>query len=324
MLVPEALGGGSVSGRALVDATLLAHEFGAHAAPGPFLSCNLAAAALGAEEPARHRDVLAQLLSGSTVVPWCFTEGHPHGYEPEGLTLEIRAEGNDVVVDGLKRPIEAAPQAGALLVSGRSGAGLTQVLVPADAPGVSWEPMSSVDLTRRFFVVRFDRVRLPLDAVVGAVGEAGPAMEHQLRLGHVLLAAESVGAMQEAFDMTVEWAFDRYTFGRPLASYQALKHRFADMKSWLEGAHAITDVAAGAVDRGRRDAAELVAVAAAFVGQYSTELVHDCVQMHGGIGVTFEHDLHLFLRRVALNRTVLGTPALHRRRIAALLAEGEQ
>ena len=111
--------------------------------------------------------------------------------------------------------------------------------------------------------------------------------------------------MQAGFDMTVEWAFDRYSFGRPLASYQALKHRFADMKSWLEASHAISDEAADAVAAGAPDAAELVSAAKAYIGDYGAELLQDCVQMHGGIGVTFEHDLHLFLRRHTVDRALL-------------------
>ena len=129
--------------------------------------------------------------------------------------------------------------------------------------------------------------------------------------------------MQRAFDMTVEWAFDRYTFGRPLASYQELKHRFADMKSWLEAAHAVSDAAAVAVQAKSAEARELVSVAKAFVGQYGSDLLHDCVQIHGGIGLTFEHDLHLFLRRATVDRTLFGTPAHHRQRIADIVEGSE-
>ena len=118
--------------------------------------------------------------------------------------------------------------------------------------------------------------------------------------------------------MTVEWAFDRYSFGRPLASYQALKHRFADMKSWLEASHAIADAAASATDSGDPDAAELASAAMAFIADYGSELLQECVQMHGGIGLTFEHDLHLFLRRHTLDRGLHGTSAQHRQRLASL------
>ncbi len=134
----------------------------------------------------------------------------------------------------------------------------------------------------------------------------------------VLLNAESVGAMQTGFDMTVEWAFDRYSFGRPLASYQALKHRFADMLMWLEAAHAISDAACLAVQDEAPEAAELLSAAKAYIGEYGAELLQDCVQMHGGIGITFEHDLHLFLRRLTVDRSLAGTPGDHRQRIAAI------
>ncbi len=119
--------------------------------------------------------------------------------------------------------------------------------------------------------------------------------------------------------MTVAWAFDRFSFGRPLASYQAIKHRFADLKAWLEASHAITDAAAAAVDAGADDAAELASIAKAYVGDYGAEVLQDCVQLHGGIGVTFEHDLHFHLRRLTVDRALHGTPAEHRERIAALL-----
>src|SRR5439155_23451890 len=218
---------------------------------------------------------------------------------------------------------ESAAEADHLLVTGRTGDGLTQVLVPSGTDGVSIAPMQGVDLTRRFAVVSFDHVRVPLDAVIGDVGGAADTVERQLQRALVVLNAEAVGAMQAAFDMTVEWAFDRYSFGRPLASYQALKHRFADMKSWLEASYAISEVAADGVASGSPDAAELASVAKAFIGEYGNELMHECVQMHGGIGVTFEHDLHLFLRRQTVNRALYGTPAEHRQRIADLVEQRE-
>jgi alkylation response protein AidB-like acyl-CoA dehydrogenase len=237
--------------------------------------------------------------------------------------VEIRRDGDDLVIDGAKRPVESAPEAEHLLVTGRTDDGLTQVLVPKGTAGVTIEPLRSVDLTRRFHTVRFDAVRVLASAAVGEVGGAATAVERQLQLGAVALSAELVGVMQRAFDMTVEWAFDRYSFGRPLASYQELKHRFADMKSWLEGGHAITDAAAAAVQVGAPEAAELASAAKAFTGQYGVDLLQDCVQLHGGIGVTYEHDLHLFLRRGVLNQNLLGTPGDHRQRIATIVEARE-
>jgi alkylation response protein AidB-like acyl-CoA dehydrogenase len=181
--------------------------------------------------------------------------------------------------------------------------------------------MDAVDMTRRFSVVTFDNARLPLPAVVGSVGEADEQVERQLQRALAIGNAESVGAMQTGFDMTVEWAFDRYSFGRPLASYQELKHRFADMKTWLEASHAISDAATAAAATGALDAQELLSTASAFIGQYGSELLQDCVQIHGGIGLTFDHDVHLYLRRHTLNRALYGTPADHRQRLTAIMEQ---
>jgi len=322
LLVGEDHGGGSISGDGLVDLTLVAYEFGRHAAPGPLVSDNVVVAALSAAGTDARAGLISDLLSGGSIASWAFGEPPPHDRLGD-VTLDVRADGNDVVLNGVKRPVESARQADDLLVTGRTGAGLTQVLVPTDAAGVSVEPMRTIDLTRRFDRVIFDHVRLPVGAVIGDVGGAGAEVERQLQIALVLVNAESVGAMQTGFDMTLEWTFDRYSFGRPLASYQELKHRFADMKSWLEASHAISDAAAAAVGSGSPDAPELVSVAKAFIGAYGAELLQDCVQLHGGIGVTFEHDLHLFLRRHTVNRALYGTPNEHRRRIADLVEQRE-
>jgi alkylation response protein AidB-like acyl-CoA dehydrogenase len=320
LLVSEERGGGSISGQGLVDLGLIAYEFGRHAAPGPLVPGNVVASALADTGGDAHERTLNDLLTGSAIASWCFGEPAPNDRLGD-VALDVRVEGADVVLNGVKRPVESAVQAEVLLVAGRTGSGLTQVLVPSDTRGVSIEPMQSVDLTRRFAAVAFDEVRVPADAVIGEIGGADEQVERQLRVASVLLSAEAVGAMQSAFDMTVEWAFQRYSFGRPLASYQELKHRFADMKSWLEGSHAITDAATAAIAADAPDAAQLVSAAKAYTGEYGVELVQDCVQMHGGIGVTFDHDLHLFLRRVTANRALFGTPADHRQRLATLLEQ---
>jgi alkylation response protein AidB-like acyl-CoA dehydrogenase len=319
LLVSEEHGGGSISGSGIVDLSIVAHEFGAHAAPGPLVSSNLVAAALS--ETGSHADVLAGLLNGTDVSSWCLEEPR---HAPLDVALEVRVDGDDIVLNGVKRPAESASQATHLLVTGRTEDGLTQVLVPADTAGVTITTMHSVDLTRRFGAIVFDDVRLPLDAVVGDVGHADGQVERQLHQALALLNAESVGAMQTAFDMTVQWAFDRYSFGRPLASYQALKHRFADMKSWLEASHAIADQSVEALAAGNAQAAMLLSAGKAFIGDYGGELLQECVQLHGGLGVTFEHDVHLYLRRHTVNRSLCGTPTQHRQRLTDLAQKKEE
>lgn len=321
LLVGEALGGGSISGDGLVDLTLVAYELGRHAAPGPLTTTNVVADAL-ARAGAAHADLVGAIVAGECIATWAHGEPVPNDRLGD-VALDARVDGSELVLNGSKRPVEAAVGADVFLVTGRTGAGLTQVLVPADAPGVSITPLTTVDLTRRCGTVHFADVRVPASAVVGEVGGADDQVERQVQLAAVLCAAEATGAMQSAFDMTVEWAFERYSFGRPLASYQALKHRFADMKMWLEASHAAGDAAADAVSVGAHDAAARASAAKAYTGEYGAELAHECVQLHGGIGVTFEHDLHLFLRRITLDRALYGTPTDHRRRLAAILVDRE-
>ncbi len=149
---------------------------------------------------------------------------------------------------------------------------------------------------------------------------AAASIERQLQLAVALQCAELVGVTERVLEFTMQWAFDRYSFGRPIASYQALKHRFADMKLWLEASHGTTEAALRAVQNRSDDAAELVSIAKSYVGQRSTDIIQDCVQLHGGLGVTWEHDIHLYLRRATVDRVTWGTPSDHRRRIADILA----
>jgi alkylation response protein AidB-like acyl-CoA dehydrogenase len=318
LLVSEDHGGGSIGGRGLVDLALVAYEFGRHAAPGPLAVTNVVAATLSETDGSGCEEVISALLAGESVATWCLAEPRPND-RLDAVALDIRVEGDEVVLHGVKRPVESGNRADYFLVSGRTGSGLTQVLVPAGAAGMSVAPMHTVDMTRRFSVVTFDDVRLPSTAIIGEVGKSRGQVERQLQRAVAIHCAEAVGAMQAAFDMTVEWAFNRYSFGRPLASYQELKHRFADMKTWLEASHAISDAATNAAASGSPDAEELLSTAKAFIGDQGTELVQDCVQIHGGIGVTFDHDLHLYLRRHTVNRALYGTPAEHRQRLADLV-----
>jgi alkylation response protein AidB-like acyl-CoA dehydrogenase len=322
LLVSEQHGGGSIGGHGLVDLAIVATEFGRHAAPGPLAVTNVVAATLSETGGAARETTMKELLSGESIATWCLTERRATD-RLDDLAFDIAVDGDDVVLRGTKRPVESANRAGYLLVTGRTGPGLTQVLVPAATPGVTVAPMHTVDLTRRFSVVTFDDVRLPRAAVIGAVGRAGEQFTRQCQRLLAILCAEAVGSMEAAFAMTLEWAFDRYSFGRPLASYQEIKHRFADMKTWLEASHAISDAATLAVATGSPDAAELVSAAKAYIGHFGAELLQDCVQIHGGIGVTFDHDLHLHLRRQTVNTALYGPPAEHRQRLADLVAQSE-
>jgi alkylation response protein AidB-like acyl-CoA dehydrogenase len=323
LLVPEDDGGGSISGRGLSDLTLVAFEFGRFAAPGPLAATNVVAGALARSGTEQQKaEVLPALMSGEKIGSWAYAEPRPSDRLGE-IAMEATRTDGGFVLQGRKAPVESAGQCDVLLVTARDGDGLTQFLVPTDTAGVSVTPMKTVDLTRRFGRVSFDQVALPASAVVGEAGNAAADVEHQLQVAVVIQLAEMVGTMDRGLALTLDWLFNRYSFGRPLASYQELKHRFADMRAWLEAGHAIADAAAAHVQDETGRAAEYVSAGKSYLGHYGPEALHDCVQMHGGIGVTFEHDLHLFLRRVTLDAGLYGTVADHRERLTTILERQE-
>jgi alkylation response protein AidB-like acyl-CoA dehydrogenase len=324
LLVSEEDGGGSISGRGVTDLTLVAHEFGRYAAPGPLIATNVVAAAISRSGNAGQKEFfLPGLISGELIASWAYTEPPPHDRLGQVSTTADVGEGG-FVINGQKMPVEAGGQAAQFLVVARSGDSLVQLLVPRDTPGVTVEAAHGLDLTRRYAEVTFADVRVPVSAQLGEAATTAADIERQLELALVLQLAEMVGAMDRAFGITVEWAFNRYSFGRPLASYQELKHRFADMKAWLEAGHAIADAAAREVDDRSGRADEYTSAGKAFLGVYGVELVQDCVQMHGGIGVTFDHDLHLYLRRVVIDSLQYGTVSDHRQRLTTILGKREQ
>jgi alkylation response protein AidB-like acyl-CoA dehydrogenase len=320
--IPEGLGGGSVSGNPLRDAVIVAEEMGRMVSPGPFLPVNVVAAAIASDgSPAQQRDLLAPLLTGDAIATWALTEP---GARWDGACCAIATmavpDRGDIVVNGLKAYVEATAAADWFLVAARAPAGLTQVVVPADAPGVTVLAGRSIDITRRYGSVRFDEVRLPASAVLGEIGGAASSVERQLQIALTLQCAETVGAADRVFETTVEYSLDRFAFGRPIASFQAIKHRVADMLQWLEFSKAISDGAARAVDTVEEEAPQLVSVAKAYTADRCLDLVDDCVQINGGIGVTWEHDIHLYSRRLAVNRATLGTPEQHKERLCVLLS----
>jgi alkylation response protein AidB-like acyl-CoA dehydrogenase len=318
-LVPESDGGGSLSGQGLLDLVIVAEEMGRLVSPGPLSPTNVVADAVAAGgSPEMRARVLPGIVAGEIVAAWCVA-GPNGGWDADGVAVTATQAGEEFVLDGVATPVEAAAQADELLVTARTGDALTQFLVPAGTSGVQVDPLDSVDLVRRYASVRFDGVRVPGALVVGDVDGAASAVERQLQVAIVLQCAETVGALDRVVEFTLEYLADRSSFGRPLASYQAIKHRFADMKMWLETAHGATELAAAAVQDADPDAGEIVSAAASYLGDHATEIVQECTQLHGGIGVTWEHDLHLYLRRVTLHRNLLGTPVQHRERIATML-----
>ena len=316
LLVSEDDGGGSVSGHGLLDLTLVAEVMGHWVSPGPLLPTNVVAAALSefATEAQKER-YLPGLLSGENIATWCLAEPRHPGL-PDAVTLTAARRGDEVVLSGKKAPAEAAAEAGFFVVAALVDGAVTQFVVEADTPGVSVVAAEGIDLVRRFATVSFDNVVVGPQAVLGDVGGAAPQIERLFELAVALQCASMVGVTDHVLAFTLAYSFDRYSFGRPLASYQALKHRFADMKLWTEACLGTSAAAARAVDGRSEKAFELVSVAKSYIGDKAPVILQDCLQLHGGIGVTWDHDLHLYIRRVVQDRSLFGTPYDHRERIA--------
>jgi alkylation response protein AidB-like acyl-CoA dehydrogenase len=276
--------------------------------------------------------LLPGLMSGDRIGSWAYAEPRP--FERLGAVgVRARWSNGQYVLSGHKAPVEAAGQADLFLVTaageasgaGRAGGagGLLQFLVPADTPGVSVRAMRTLDISRRYGHVVFDEAAVPASALLGQEGTAGAEVERQLQIAVVIQLAELAGTMDRGVELTTEWLFNRYSFGRPLASYQALKHRFADMRAWLEAARALADAAAQHVQEESGRAGEYVSAGKSVLGAAACEVLQECVQFHGGIGVTFEHDLHLYLRRATADAQLYGTVADHRERLTSILESRE-
>lgn len=312
--------GQGLSGNGVVDLCIVAEEFGRAVAPGPLIGCNVVVSALAASKGGDHHAKVAELLAtGRAVAAWAVDEDGLI-WQPARPRLSAELNRGEIVLSGRKLHVEYAEQADYLLVTAQLDGRAVQCLVEAEARGLAVRPLEALDLVRRYADVEFDNVRVPEGALVGE-SNSEVAIERQLQLVAVLQCAEMAGAAERALEMAASWAEGRVTFGRPLNSYQALKHRFADMRTALEAIRATTAAAAAAVGADDPGAGRLASVAKAYVGSTAVEIGQESVQMHGGIGVTWDHDLHLYLRRMTSDRVLGGSPRDHVRRLGRLAIE---
>jgi alkylation response protein AidB-like acyl-CoA dehydrogenase len=224
------------------------------------------------------------------------------------------------VLSGTVPVVPGLPGAEWLVVAAPVASVDHQHLVPVDSPGVRVTPLACLDGTRPCAELELDDVVVPDDHVLRGAGadadaDGQRAVDAVLQLALVQLVAQSVGTMRRLFDMTLEYAKARVAFGRPIGSFQAVKHLLADLSMVIELSSAIADEAAQALQARGPDAAELASVAKAYVGEAGIQVSQGCLQVHGGIGYTWDHDLHLYLRRLAADATLFGDPAWHRERL---------
>jgi alkylation response protein AidB-like acyl-CoA dehydrogenase len=318
--VPEAMGG---LGLGTLELALLYEELGRVAAPGPFLSTQLVIAALLRGGTTAQRNAwLPRLIAGEAFGSFAYLE-EADAHEPAGIQMKARKTRDGWRLTGTKLFALEAPGADVLLVAARTGAGagergVSLFLVEKGAPGLRVRPEETFDLTRRVGEVACRDVAVPKTALVGKEGQGWPLLGKLLDLGCVGIAADSLGGSWRALEMAVDYAKTREQFGRKIGSFQAIKHIAAEMVADVEPARSLVWYAAYAADRRPREASRAATIAKARLGDVYTATVRRAVEIHGGIGFTWEHDLHLWFKRAQWSAVAFGDPAFHRERLAVL------
>jgi alkylation response protein AidB-like acyl-CoA dehydrogenase len=320
VIVPEAYGG---LGLGHVELAVLMEEMGAALLCAPFFStvCLATNAIVGGGSEAQKQDVLARIAAGEVVATVAWTE--PNGrWDAAGIETTARREpGGDFVLTGRKTFVVDGHAADLIVVAARRDGshgetGVSLFLLPADTAGLRRRSLGTMDRTRRQAEVILDGVRAPAAALVGEEGEGWRILAKTLALATVALAAEQVGGAQRCLDMAVDYAKQRVQFGRPIGSFQAIKHKCANMLVQVESARSAAYFAACTA---AEDGEEL-ALAASLAKAYCSDAYFRCaaenVQIHGGIGFTWEHDAHLYLKRAKSSETLLGDASHHRELVA--------
>jgi alkylation response protein AidB-like acyl-CoA dehydrogenase len=322
IVYPEELGG---SGLGLVDLVPLMEEMGRRVMPGPFSSTVLLGGAAIAEagSPAQQREWLPRIAAGEAKAALAWSEPQLR-WDAAGITLPAHETSGGFTLSGTKLFVGDAHLADIIVVTARTRDGSTMedgvslFLVPKDASGLSIALMPTIDETRKLCEVRLDNVALSAAALLGERHQGWAPLSRVMARATVALCAEMCGGAQQVLDMTVDYAKLRIAFGKPIGSYQGVKHQAADMLVALENAKSLTYYAAWAVDQDNDDAPLAVAMAKAACSDMARKLAGTGIQLHGGIGMTWEHDLQLYFKRAKASEVAFGDAAWHRERIARL------
>ncbi len=313
--VPEADGG---VGGTLVDQAVAIEELGARLACGPLFGTvylaipTLVAAPSG---PARD-DLLGDLIEGRRTAAVAVMD-RAGVFDPD--TVAVTATGN--TLSGNITQVIDGGIADVLLVAARGSDGVALYAVEATGDGVQRTPLATLDLTRSEANVTFADAQAQL---IAGPGEASRVLDHALQVGAALLAVEQVGAAQHLLDLSVEYAKSRLQFGRPIGSFQAVKHRLADLLVDVEHARSTAYHAVWALTDGSDDPALATSIAQAVCSAALTHVATDTIQVHGGIGFTWEHQAHLYYKRAATDAVLLGSAEQHRERVAAMVLDSAE
>ena len=317
ILVPESAGG---AGLGQVESNLVLEEIGRNLTPSPFLTTSVAA--VRALEGSAHAERwFPGIVAGETVAGLAIDEGKAH--DPAATALEAKRQGNGFLLNGTKQFVVHGASADLLLVAARTGGaageskGITLFAVPRDTAGVAVENVALADSSKAARLT-LSNVAVDADAVVGEVDEGWLPLSRGLNAGRAGAASELVGIATGASEMTFDYLKQRKQFGRLIGEFQALQHRAAHLYGEIEIARAATLKAAQLLDAGDPRAELMTAVAKAKAGKVARLAVQEGVQMHGGIGMTDEHDIGLYMKRQAVLDELFGGPRFHAGEVARL------
>jgi alkylation response protein AidB-like acyl-CoA dehydrogenase len=323
LIYPEEYGG---AGLGFVDLTVLMEEMGRAVMPGPFFSTVLLGGltVLEAGSAAQKSEWLGKISAGEAKATLAFTEPNAR-WDAGAVTVTARESGGGFTLNGTKLFVLDAHVADVLVVVARTREGkrpeegLSLFLVPKGARGLDVKLLPTMDQTRKLCEVTFNDVTLGADALLGAKDGAWAPLSRVLDRATVALCAESCGGAQRVLDMTTDYAKIRIAFGKPIGSYQGVKHKAADMLVEIENAKSLTYYAAWAVDENVPEAPLAASMAKAYVSDAYRKAAGTGIQLHGGIGFTWEHDLHLYFKRAKSSEFTFGDATWHRERVAQLI-----
>ncbi len=320
LVVPERYGG---AGLGMLELALLLEQLGRVLMPGPFFSSAVLAtlAIVRGGSPSQRRRWLPRLACGEVVGALALLE-ESDSLDASGVRAGARRRGGRWRLSGTKLFVTDAHVADVLVGAFRSRGdgvdGITLFAVPRASPGLTVTPMPSIDPTRRPMAVQFDDVEVTADAVLGTPHAGWRTLAPVLDAAAIGIAADCLGGAARALEMAVDYGRTRQQFGRPIGSFQAIKHLAAEMVSEIEPARALLWYAAYAHDAMPREAPRAAAMAKALLGDVYSRTANRAVQMHGGIGFTWEHDIHFWLTRAKWNEVAFGDATFHRQRLAQL------
>lgn len=326
VLVPETYGG---LGLSWVEVVALMEKMGESLLCSPFFSTVCLAGSLiqiaGSET--QKQSYLSKIAQGELTATLAYTEANGH-WDATGIEATVRKDGADYVLQGKKRYVLDGNSAEILIVAvrregSRGEDGVSLFLVPANASGVHRKALATMDQTRPQAEIELDLVRVPASALLGAEGAGWPALNKALQFAAIALAAEQVGGAQKCLDLAVAYAKERIQFGRPIGSFQSIKHKCADMMVRVESARSGVYYAACVAAEDGAELASAASLAKASASDAYFQNAADAIQIHGGVGFTWEYDVHLYFKRAKSSETLFGDASYHRELVAKTIGLSE-